>query len=139
MQTKNASAVAYGPEDEPVVACSDGKIRVFEPTGRIREIGVPSSDSHPTPSKQHGSNNAASKGSFGGLAVDGENDVLLATRSEKSRTCVLVFQFSTGKLLFVVDSPDEKLKRPAGLAILPAGRFLVVDWGNDCVRKYRYR
>ena len=52
---------------------------------------------------------------------------------------VHAFQLHSGKHLFSIDSHADKMKRPAGLATTNDGHVLVVDLGNDCVKKFRYR
>ncbi len=84
----------------------------------------------------------------------------MATRTEKSRSFIQVFRYASGELYSTIDSHGCKMKRPTGLAVMTGaaaptaegeaeneaaeaeaacGRHLVVvDIGNDCVRKYRY-
>ena len=49
-----------------------------------------------------------------------------------------VFNFDTGSLYSLIDSHGCKMKRPTGLAVMNDRHLVVVDIGNDCVRKYRY-
>lgn len=77
------------------------------------------------------------KGRYGGVAVDAEG-MIVASRSEKGRNFVQVFRLSDGKLLSTIDSYDAKLKRPSGIATTNDRHIIVVDLGNDCVKKYRY-
>ena len=66
----------------------------------------------------------------------------------------LLRRYETGELYSTIDSHGCKMKRPTGLAVMRdeleggeaaaaaagAGRrhVVVVDIGNDCVRKFRY-
>lgn len=76
-------------------------------------------------------------GSYGGLALDGKGN-LLATRMEKTRNCIQVFDYGSGELKHSIDSSDARLKRPCGLATTDDYHVVVVDLGNDCIKKYRY-
>jgi tripartite motif-containing protein 2/3 len=69
--------------------------------------------------------------------VDGE-DRIIATRSEKNRNYVQVLRFTEGTLISTIDSYDSRLKRPSGMAVASDHHIIVVDLGNDCVKKYRY-
>lgn len=76
-------------------------------------------------------------GSYGGLTLDGKGN-LLATRMEKTRNCVQIFDYESGQLKYSIDSSDARLKRPSGLATTDDYHVIVVDLGNDCIKKYRY-
>ena len=76
------------------------------------------------------------RGTFGGVTVDARGDVL-ATHQDKSGARVLYFS-ADGQLKFAIDSFDDRLKRPSGLATTDDGHVLVVDLGNDAVKKFRY-
>lgn len=111
-------AVAVGKDDDILVA--DTQVRIFSRGGQlIREIG------------------SDSKGKYGGVAFDG-NDLILATHSTKGMAGVHVFSYE-GQMRFVIDSHGAKLKRPSGVATTTDGHIIVVDLGNDCVKKFRYR
>ena len=77
------------------------------------------------------------KGYYCGVAVD-NNGNLLATRVDKYRSVIHVINYSTGQLQFVIDSNDAKLKRPSCLATTNDDHVIIVDLGNDCIKKYRY-
>lgn len=64
--------------------------------------------------------------------------MVVASRSEKGRNFVQVFRLSDGTLLSTLDSHDSKLKRPSGLTTTNDRHIIVVDLGNDCIKKYRY-
>ncbi|CAG7825030.1 unnamed protein product [Allacma fusca] len=78
----------------------------------------------------------AGKGRFGGVAVD-DDGIIIATRTEKTRSFLQIFQ--DNKLISTIDSFSSKLKRPSDLAIISHRNILVVDLGNDCVKQYRYK
>jgi tripartite motif-containing protein 2/3 len=71
------------------------------------------------------------------VVVDGE-DRIIATRSEKNRNYVQVLRFTEGTLISTIDSHDSRLKRPSSMAVTSDHHIIVVDLGNDCVKKYRY-
>ncbi len=119
-QFKDISAVTVAPSGDIIVA--DSRIQVFSPTGEfLREI--------------YGQGKG--KGRYGGLVCD-NHGFLLATRTEKARSFIQVFNLDTGSLYSVIDSHGCKMKRPTGLAVMQDRHLVVVDIGNDCVRKYRY-
>lgn len=77
------------------------------------------------------------KGSYGGLFLDPKG-FLLASRQEKNASCIQIFDFSLGTLIFTIDSKEAKLRRPSGLATTQEGYVIIVDLGNDCIKKFRY-
>ncbi|ESO91335.1 hypothetical protein LOTGIDRAFT_182605, partial [Lottia gigantea] len=118
-QFKLISSVTVGKCDEIFV--TDHRIQVFSKDGKFSRC---LSDS--------------GKGQYGGIVVD-NGGLLLATKTEKGRSFVQVMIMnSNGKLHNIIDSNEEKLKRPSGIAILPNFHVVVADLGNDCVKKYRY-
>lgn len=117
-QFKLICAIAVGKCDEILVA--DHRVQVFSKDGKFSRT-VPGSG----------------KGQFGGITVDA-GGFILATRTEKGKSFVQVFN-SSGKLMFYIDSFDDKLKRPSGLATTADHHVYVVDLGNDCIKKYRYK
>lgn len=52
--------------------------------------------------------------------------------------CIQVFDYETGQFKYIIDSTDAKLKRPTSLATTEDYHCIVVDLGNDCIKKYRY-
>ncbi|XP_071109855.1 tripartite motif-containing protein 2-like [Haliotis cracherodii] len=117
-QFKLISSVAVGKCDEILV--TDHRIQIFTKDGKFsRRL----SDS--------------GKGQYGGLTVDA-GGYILATKTEKGKSLIHVLN-SSGKLQFCIDSIEDKLKRPSGLATLPDFHVVVADLGNDCVKKYRYK
>lgn len=117
-QFKLISAICIGKCDEILVA--DHRIQVFSRDGKF---------SRQIPEQ--------CKGQYGGLTVDPGGSIL-ATRTEKGKSFVQVMN-SSGKPMFQIDSHDEKLKRPSGLATTTNHYVVVVDLGNNCIKKYRYR
>lgn len=77
------------------------------------------------------------KGRYGGIIMDSECRVL-TSRSEKGRNFLQVLNLKEGKVESTVDSNESKLKRPSGIAVTKDFHVIVVDLGNDCVKKYRY-
>ena len=78
----------------------------------------------------------SSKGIYSGLACDNRG-FLLATRMEKTN-CIQVFDYETGQFKYIIDSTDARLKRPTSLSTTEDYHCIVVDLGNDCIKKYRY-
>ncbi|BET03393.1 IG_FLMN [Nesidiocoris tenuis] len=114
------SSVAVGSEGQIVVA--DARIQVFSAKGDFQYEIQPD---------QKG------KGKYGGLAAD-EDGRVLGTRTEKGRTFIQVIDLRAGAELSTLDSNESKLKRPSGLTAIANNHTIVVDLGNDCVKKYRY-
>lgn len=74
-------------------------------------------------------------GFYGGISVDNKG-ILVATRSEKARHFIQAIQ--CGQILNTIDSHNSRLCRPTGLMCTNDNHVVVVDLGNDCVKKYRY-
>ncbi|KAL4221155.1 hypothetical protein ACF0H5_019414 [Mactra antiquata] len=117
-QFRNISAVTIGKCDEILVA--DHRIQIFTKDGKF---------SRQVPNQ--------AKGDYGGIVVD-SSGLILATRIEKGRGFVQVLN-SSGKLMFCIDSFEDKLKRPSGLTVTKDHHVYVADLGNNCIKKYRYR
>ncbi len=119
-QFKVISSVYTGANDDILV--TDTRIQVFNQNGKfLQEIG----------------SGSKLKGQYGGVTIDLDGNIL-ATRSEKGKCFVQVYDCSR-KLLFEIDSFADKLKRPSGLAVLPDGKVVVADLGNDCIKIFRYQ
>jgi len=71
------------------------------------------------------------------IAID-TNKKIVASRCDKGRSIIQVLKLGDGNVLTEIDSHSSKLRRPAGIAILPNNHLVVVDLGNDCIKKYRY-
>ena len=78
------------------------------------------------------------KGRYGGITADFAGHII-ATKSEKGKQCIEVYSYADGALLFSIDSYDSKLKRPSGVATSSDYHLYVIDLGNDCLKKYRYK
>lgn len=119
-QFKDISAVTVSPSGEVIIA--DSRIQVFTPDGTfVREI-------YPQ---------GKGKGRYGGLICD-NHGFLLATRTEKAKSFIQVFNYLSGALYSVIDSHGCKMKRPTGLAVMTDRHVIVADIGNDCIKKFRY-
>lgn len=113
--------VCVSPDDKTVVV-ADTSLFVISGVGAAqkldREIKVPG------------------KGRFGGVVVDSQG-VIVATRTEKNRSFLQIFQ--DNKLTSTIDSFNSKLRRPSDVAFIGKNHVLVIDLGNDCVKQYRYK
>ena len=114
-------AIGIGPNNEILIA--DSRIHVYSSEGDfIREIY----------------SEGRLKGIYGGVTYDNKG-YLLATRMEKTKIFIQVFDYSSGHLKFTIDSNDAKIKRPSSLATTNDYHVIIVDLGNDCIKKYRYQ
>lgn len=77
------------------------------------------------------------EGFYGGISVD-KMGILVATRTEKARHFIQVINGAGGMILNTIDSHNSRLCRPAGLMCTYDNHVVVVDLGNDAVKKYRY-
>lgn len=77
------------------------------------------------------------QGRYGGIAIDHKGRIL-ASRIEKGRSVIQVLKLGGGTLFTEIDSYNSKLRRPSGIALLPDEHVIVVDLGNDCIKKFRY-
>lgn len=119
-QFKLIQSIYCSPLNDDILV-TDNRLQIFNKTGQY--LGnVPSG--------------TGAKGQFGGVTIDRHGNIL-ATRSEKGQSCVQVYNNSR-KWLFSIDSFEDKLKRPSGLVTLSGGHVIVVDLGNDCLKKFRY-
>lgn len=112
--------VAVSPDDKTVVV-ADTSLFVISTVGsnqQEKEIKVPG------------------KGRFGGVVVDSQG-VIVATRTEKNRSFLQIFQ--DNKLTSTIDSFNSKLRRPSDVTFVGNKHVLVIDLGNDCVKQYRYK
>lgn len=118
---KLITSLYVAPNDNILV--TDNRLQIFSRVGKfIREITT----------------GTEGKGTFGGVTIDRKGSIL-ATRQEKGKCFVAYFNSNMGgDLKFILDSEEDKLKRASGLATLPNGHVLVVDLGNDAIKKFRY-
>lgn len=114
------SGVTVGPEGEIVVA--DSRIQVFSAKGDFLQEIYPQ---------------GKGKGRYGGITVDAQGHIL-GSRTEKGKNFIQVFSLSDGNLLGTIDSDSSKLKRPSGVADIDGKYVIVVDLGNDTLKKYCY-
>ena len=117
---KAIEALAIGPADEIMIA--DSAIHIFSSSGELL---------------RHVTAEGKNPGQFCGVSADSAGH-LVATRVEKVKTSIQVFDYASGQLKFVINSSEAKLKRPTGIATTSEFHAIVVDLGNDCVKKYRY-
>lgn len=118
-QFKVITSVCCTPDDDILV--TDTRLQLFSRTGKFKEeIGQGSKV----------------KGQYGGVTLDSQGNIL-ATRTEKGRSFVQIFD-PEKRFKCELDSHDDKLKRPSGLATWQDGTVAVVDLGNDCVKVFRY-
>ena len=68
-----------------------------------------------------------------GVATDGEY-ILVSDRNDR----VQVFT-NDGTFVSMIESTEDPLCNPRGLAVTTDGHVYVVDSNNDCIKKYKYR
>lgn len=78
------------------------------------------------------------KGRYGGIIVDGENRILASRSEQKGRNYLQVLSLTDKNINNTIDSHESKLKRPSGITVTSDNHVIVVDLGNNCVKKYRY-
>jgi len=76
-------------------------------------------------------------GFYTALCVD-KNGLLLAGKCEKDGYAHIEIYDNQGHLLRIIDSYNQRLRRPCSLATTHDGCVLCVDLTTDSVRKYRY-
>uniref|UniRef100_A0A5S6QEQ6 RING-type domain-containing protein n=1 Tax=Trichuris muris TaxID=70415 RepID=A0A5S6QEQ6_TRIMR len=74
----------------------------------------------------------------GGLAVDLEDKLVLATLTNRKSSCIVVFNYD-GSVVNHIDSFNSKLRRPSGICTVDDRCCLVADLGNNCIKRYRYK
>ncbi|XP_065155835.1 tripartite motif-containing protein 2-like isoform X4 [Atheta coriaria] len=115
------SSVTVGPLGEIIVA--DSRIQVFSAKGDPRKVLF---------------EEGQGKGRYGGIAVDSENRILASRTEPKSKNYVQLLSLTDDDPPYTIDSHDSKLKRPSGVAVTHDNHVVVVDLGNNCIKKYRY-
>lgn len=78
------------------------------------------------------------KGRYGGIVVDPCNRILASRSEQKGRNYLQVLSLTDSSVNNMIDSHDQKLKRPSGIAVTSDNHVIVVDLGNNCIKKYRY-
>ncbi|CAF0874309.1 unnamed protein product [Adineta ricciae] len=76
-------------------------------------------------------------GFYTALCVD-KNGLLLAGKCEKDGNAHIEIYDAQGHLLRIIDSYNQRLRRPCSLATTNDGCVFCVDLTTDSVRKYRY-
>ena len=79
-------------------------------------------------------NDDKKKGQPFGVASDGEH-ILVADDENK---CIKVFKYN-GTFVSTIESTNDPLSSPRGLAVTKDGFVFVADRDNACIKKYRYR
>lgn len=70
--------------------------------------------------------------------MDNQNRIVASRSEQKGRNYVQVLSLTDKTLNSIIDSYEMKLKRPSGIALTFDNHVIVVDLGNNCVKKYRY-
>ena len=97
-------------------------INILDPNGMVkRSIG------------SSGSQKGQLKNPFG-IATDGENIVV----ADGDNNRIKIFKYD-GEFGFTIESKNDPLNAPRGLAITEDGYVYVVDRDNHCLKKYQYR
>ncbi|XP_055338125.1 tripartite motif-containing protein 2-like isoform X2 [Paramacrobiotus metropolitanus] len=112
--------------DSRDIVLADNMIKIYDESGRMRtQMGTRGKDDI-----------------YQSMALDSANDLLLASKTEKRRNVIEVWKYSSATLLFVIDSFECKLRRPAGLVLDGEKQLLICDMGvgnnPGAVLKYRY-
>ena len=120
---KSPGYMAIG-KDGAIIVPDEGDdcIYIFNPNGGIRH--------------KFGSSGAG-KGQLSqpsGVATDGE--YILVSESKNNR--IQVFRYD-GTLVSMIESLEDPLNYPTGLAVTGDGYVYVADADNHCIKKYRYR
>jgi hypothetical protein len=76
-------------------------------------------------------------GFYTALCMD-KNGLLLAGKCEKDGNAHIEIYDNQGHLLRIIDSYNQRLRRPCSLATTHDGCVFCVDLTTDSVRKYRY-
>ncbi|XP_076251395.1 tripartite motif-containing protein 2-like isoform X4 [Rhynchophorus ferrugineus] len=115
------SSVAVGPTGEIFVA--DSRVQMFSAKGDFMEIVY---------------DEGKGKGRYGGIVVDQDNRIIASRTEQKGRSYLQVLCSNDKTINQYIDSYDSKLKRPNGCAVTNDHHVIVVDLGNNCIKKYRY-
>lgn len=132
------SSVAVGPNSEIVIA--DTKVQAFSAKGDFMETIFDEGKGKRFFKKMEDFYIAiiTGKGRYGGIVVDPSNRILASRSEQKGRNYLQVLSLTDSSVNNMIDSHDQKLKRPSGIAITSDNYVIVVDLGNNCIKKYRY-
>lgn len=108
------------------IVLADNMIKIYDESGRMKsQMGSKGKDDV-----------------YQSVVLDSANDLLLASKSEKRRSLIEVWKYSTASLLFIIDSFECKLRRPGGLVLDGDKHLLICDMGvgsnPGAVLKFRY-
>jgi hypothetical protein len=112
-----------------------------EPPDLIASHHKQSSSSIPQQQQQQQTkpiNIQTTKGGFYTALCMDKNGLLLAGKCEKDGNAHIEIYDNQGHLLRIIDSYNQRLRRPCSLATTQDGCVLCVDLTTDSVRKYRY-
>ncbi|XP_066253109.1 tripartite motif-containing protein 3-like isoform X2 [Euwallacea similis] len=115
------SSVSVGPTGEIFIA--DTRVQMFSAKGDFTEIIY---------------DEGRGKGRYGGIIVDSEGRIVASRTEQKGRSYLQVLSSNDKTVNQYIDSHEAKLKRPGGCAVTPDRHVVVVDLGNNCIKKYRY-
>ena len=100
-------------EDSRDIVLADNMIKIYDEAGKLKsQMGTRGKDDI-----------------YQSVALDQTHDLLLASKTEKRRNVIEVWKYSTAALLFVIDSFECKLRRPAGLVLDGDRHLLICDVG----------
>ena len=120
---KSPGYIAIDKDDTTIVPDEDNDcIYIFNSDGTVRH--------------KFGSSGAG-KGQLGlprGVATDGEYILVSECRNNR----VQIFKYD-GTCVSMIESLDDPLDRPTGLAITADGYVYVADTMNKCIKKYKYK
>ncbi|KAL1491893.1 hypothetical protein ABEB36_012415 [Hypothenemus hampei] len=115
------SSVCVSPTGEILVA--DSRIQMFSAKGDFMEVLY---------------DEGRGKGRYGGIVIDTEGRIVASRTEQKGRSYLQVLCSNDKSVNQYIDSYDSKLKRPGGCAVTNDLHVIVVDLGNNSIKKYRY-
>lgn len=108
------------------IVVADTRIQLFSAKGDFMEILY----EEPKGSK--------CKGRYGGIVIDADNKILASKTEQRGRNYIQLLSLNDRNLNNIIDSNECKLKRPSGIAVTSDQHVIVVDLGNNCIKKYKY-